>query len=515
VITRGDNRLNRHILFIFLLLGTGIPVPARAADAVEAARAFRQVHPDLILNRFAQFLAVPNVAGDTLNIRRNAAILRDRFVQRGATMEILELPGASPLVVGRLPAPGATRTLGIYVHYDGQPVDSTAWTDGPWSPVLRDGPLSEGGKPIPWPGPGQTTDPEWRIYARSAGDDKAPFAALWAALDALDAADIARTSNLVFFFEGEEEAGSPHLEDYLRTYADRLQADVWLIADGPAHQSRRPQLVFGVRGVTSMQITVYGPEHGLHSGHYGNWAPNPALLLSQLLASMKDADGNVLVEGYLDQADPLSEADREALATVPDVDRALMDEFGLARTEGTGSLAERLLLPSLNITGLASAKVGREARNVIPPTATASLDLRLVRGCKPEVMQELVEAHIRKQGYFIVREDPDHATRLAHPRITKVTRGRGYPAARTSMDDPIVRPLVAAAERAAGEPVILMPSLGGSLPLYLFNEILEKPVVIVPIANHDDNQHAADENLRLANLWYGIDLWAAVLTMED
>jgi acetylornithine deacetylase/succinyl-diaminopimelate desuccinylase-like protein len=158
--------------------------------------------------------------------------------------------------------------------------------------------------------------------------------------------------------------------------------------------------------------------------------------------------------------------------------------------------------------------VGTGARNVIPTMATAAIDIRLVKGNDPEHMQELVETHIEKQGYHVVRKEPDMETRRSHERVAMVTRGHGYPAARTSMSHPIVAPLTRAANLAAGGSVIQMPSLGGSLPLYLFNEKLDATVIILPIANHDDNQHAANENLRIANLWYGIDLMAAIFTME-
>ncbi|MGH9464286.1 MAG: M20/M25/M40 family metallo-hydrolase, partial [Thermoanaerobaculia bacterium] len=173
-----------------------------------------------------------------------------------------------------------------------------------------------------------------------------------------------------------------------------------------------------------------------------------------------------------------------------------------------------LLLPSLNLRGLASAAVGDKAANVIPTEATASLDLRLVAGNDPERMLDLVEEHIRAQGYLIVRQPPDAATRRAHARIARVLREGGYPAARTPMDSPIAGQVIAAARQVAGEELLLVPGLGGSLPLYLFTELLAAPAVIVPIANHDDNQHAADENLRLANLWYGVDLFASLLSME-
>jgi acetylornithine deacetylase/succinyl-diaminopimelate desuccinylase-like protein len=494
-----------RLLLLFLI----VPQLAAAETPVDVAREYRQEHGARILGEYAILLRIPNVEGDSVNLGRNADLLVELFGQRGADMELLEIPGAVPLVTGQLTAPSATRTLGIYVHYDGQPVDESKWPQSPWDPTLYTQDIDRGGVV------GERIDPEWRLYARAAGDDKAPFPALLHALDALQSANIELTSNLVFLFEGEEESGSEHLGDYMEQFGEKLGADVWLILDGPLHQSRKPQLVFGVRGYTSLEITVYGASRNLHSGHYGNWSPNPGMMLAQLLASMKSEEGEVLIEGFHDSVEPIGEAERAALSTVPAVDEALREELGLARTEGGGALlSERLLLPSLNVRGLGSGNVGDLARNVIPKTAIASIDVRLVKGNDPEAMLDLIESHIRDQGYFIVREEPDQATRLANPRIAKVRRATsGYEAARTDMNQPIVGLLTEAVRQATGEDVILTPSLGGSLPLYLFNEILDRPVVIVPIANHDDNQHAPNENLRLANLWYGIDLMAAILTM--
>ena len=501
------------ILLTFALVLT-TPGPMTAAEP-SPVTTYRRAHEAEILRDFAALLRLPNVASDGVNIRRNAEFIRSQLAQRGAAAELWSLPGAPPIVYGTLETPGAERTLGIYVHYDGQPVDTAKWTHPPFEPTLLSAAIEAGGEVIPFPAPGEPTDPEWRIYARAAGDDKAPLPALFTALDALAEAGIARTSNLVFLFEGEEEAGSPHLADYLERHRDQLDVDLWLICDGPQHQSRRPQLVFGVRGVTEFEITVYGATRNLHSGHYGNWSPNPAMMLSQLLASMKDADGGVLVEGFYDSTVAPGEAERAAIAALPEIDPALRRELGLAASEGGGaSLAERILLPSLNIRGFESGAVGAKSRNVIPNQATASLDVRLAKGNDPQAMLDLVEAHVRAEGYHIVRHEPDLATRLAHPRIAKITRGEGYRAARTAMDLPVAQSVIAAAEKASPEPLILMPTLGGSLPLYLFTENLARPVVIVPIANHDNNQHAPDENLRLANLWYGIDLMGALLTMD-
>jgi len=504
-------------------------LPAAAADptasrALTAARAHREARGAEILAEYADLVALPNVASDLPAIRANAAAIAAALGRRGVRAEVLALPGrpeAPPVVYGELPAeagdPGAARTLLLYAHYDGQPVEEARWRQPPWQPTLYTRAIEDGGEPRPLPAPGEAVDPEWRLYARSAADDKAPIGALLAALDALKAAAVPRTVNLKLFFEGEEEAGSPHLGDYLAAYAGRLEGDVgdvWLFFDGPVHQSGRPQLFFGVRGIAQLEITVYGAERYLHSGHYGNFAPNPALELARLLASMKDADGRVTIAGFYDSAAPLGETERRALAAIPPFEDELRRDLGLAASEGRNArYGERMALPSLNVRGFVSGSVGETARNVIPPEATASLDVRLVEGDDPEAMLDLVEAHVRRQGWHVVAEPPDHATRLAHPRIARLVRSPHYRAVRTAMDLPIVAPVVAAAEAAAGREVVLTPTLGGSLPLYLFEDLSGLPLIGVPIVNHDNNQHAPNENLRIANLWYGIDLIAALLTM--
>lgn len=499
------------------LILLALPITGQAQEeAARAARSYREANEARIVRDFAELLALPNVATDADGINRNAAYIRDQLAARGVSAELLRVEGAPPIVLGELQVPGATRTLGIYVHYDGQPVDESRWTHAPWEPTLYSRLMQDGGQEIPFPPEGDRVDPESVLYARSAGDDKAPIGALFPVLDAFRERGITPTSNLIFFFEGEEEAGSPRLSRYLEEFADRIQdIDVWLFFDGPIHQSGRPLLTYGVRGVTGMEVTVYGSARPLHSGHYGNWAPVPGQMLAHLLASMKSEDGTVLVEGFYDTVEPLGDDEVKALAEMPSFDEELKVELGLSWTEGEPqTLAERLLLPSLTIRGIESGNVGARTRNVIPASATAALGVRLVKGNEPEHMLDLVEAHIRSQGYYIVREEPDQATRLAHRKIALVRRDEGYPAARTEMDIPIVRQVTAAARAAAGERgLVLVPALGGSLPLYLFTDQLGKPAIVVPIANHDDNQHAADENLRIRNLWYGIDLYAALLSM--
>jgi acetylornithine deacetylase/succinyl-diaminopimelate desuccinylase-like protein len=482
-----------------LLAACAISAAAQTNPAAAAARRWHEAHRDAIVSEFMQLLAIPNLASDGPGIRRNAAAVQAVLERRGVKSRLLESPGAPPAVYGEIVTPGATRTIVFYAHYDGQPLDPKEWATPPWEPTLRGG---------------RTENPEARIWARSASDDKAPIIAMAAALDAMKAAAVPIRSNLKFIFEGEEEAGSPHLADIIAANKDLLRGDVWLICDGPVHQSRKQQIVFGARGIVTLDITLYGPNHELHSGHYGNWAPNPAMALARLLASMKDDDGRATVAHFYDGIEPLTDTEKRAIAEAPDVDADLRRELWLGRTEGGGrKLVELLNYPSLNIRGMSSARTGAGASNVLPSTATASIDIRLVKGITPEIAARRMLDHIRAQGYTIVENEPDQATRMATPKLARVVVEKGgYPAARTSMDLPISQLVLRTAESARG-PIVKLPTMGGSVPLFMIEQILGVPTITVPIANHDNNQHSSNENLRLQNLWDGIELMAAMLAM--
>lgn len=484
-------------------------------EAVSAARAWRGAHGAEILSEFSRLLALPNYARDAADIQKNADAVEALMKARGFAVRQLKLEGAPPFLYAERRAPGATRTVAVYVHYDGQPAKEKTWSQPPFQPTLYTRAITDGGSKRALPKAGEAIDPEWRLYARSAGDDKAPIIALSAALDALGAAKIAPTSNIKLFLDGEEEVGSPHLGAYLAAHRD-LYADVdlWLFCDGPVHQSGRPQLVFGVRGVTSLELTVYGANRDLHSGHYGNWAPVPGNLLAHLLASLKAEDGRVLVKDFDKDVVPISAAERAAIAKLPPIDADIRKRFGLAATEMNGALLmEQVRRNSLTFRGLESGFVGAAAKNAIPSTASASLEMRLAPGADPKRQQERLEAHIAAQGYTILRADPTPEERLKHARIAKVVRGEGYRGHMSAMDSPAAGTLKTALAAAAPD-LLLVPLLGGSLPLYEFADASPAPIIILPLANYDNNQHGADENLRIGNLWYGIDAYAAVLTME-
>ena len=497
-----------------LLSTTAVGAAAAEGSSVrDRVRAYRVAHEKQIVRELADLLALPNVATKVADIERNADHLTTLLQRRGFQVQRLSAgEGTPPAVYANLQVPGAKRTVMFYAHYDGQPVGQKGWVSDPFKPVIRSGPLGPGVKEIDLASVTGPLDPEWRIYARSASDDKSPVIAMLAALDALRASGIQPSANIKLFLEGEEEQGSEHLGEILRRHAGLLDADVWLFCDGPVHPTRKMQVYFGARGVAGLELAVYGPIRPLHSGHYGNWVPNPAVMLAQLLASMRDDEGRILIPGFYDDVRPLNETEKKAVAAMPPVEEGLENELGLGRTEGNGArLQERLMDPALNVRGLRSAEVGEAAANAIPTEAQASIDFRLVPDQTPEKVKERVEAFLRSKGWFVTSEAPDRETRRAHPRVIRVGWSLDYPASRTDMSLPVSRAVVSAVERAVGGPVIQVPMLGGSVPMYIFTTNLKAPLIGIPIVNHDNNQHGINENVRLQNLWDGIEVFGELM----
>jgi acetylornithine deacetylase/succinyl-diaminopimelate desuccinylase-like protein len=483
----------------------------------EQVRNYRKANENALLDEFMGLLSIPNVVYDTVGIQRTAAYIVKMMEERGIKTTLLDAnsKGTPPAVYGEVIVPNATKTIIFYAHYDGQPVNPNQWAAGiePFKSVFLNASLEKGGEIIPTPKSTDKINPEWRIYGRSASDDKAGVFCILSAYQTLRKLGIQPSVNLKFFFEGEEEAGSVHLAEILEKHKEKLKSDLWIICDGPVHQSGKKQVVFGVRGDVNMEIKVYASKRPLHSGHYGNWAPNPAMLLTQLLASMKDENGKVLIKGFYDDVVPFTEIERKALAKVPSVDEQMKQELGFARPEGGGkSLIELISLPSLNINGISSANVGRMAANVIPTSATAALDLRLVLGNDPQRQIQKVIDHIKSKGYYVTQnESITDEERLKYPLIARVIAQKGYPAQRTKMDLPIAQNVIKAVQTTTNDEIVLVPSLGGSLPLYLFEKHLNTPTITVPIANHDNNQHAENENIRIQNIWNGIETYVALM----
>jgi acetylornithine deacetylase/succinyl-diaminopimelate desuccinylase-like protein len=479
------------------------------------AQDYVQENQGKIVRELVEALSIPNVASDRVNIRKKAELLAGSLQRRGFAASLLETEG-NPLVFGERRVEGARRTILYYIHYDGQPVNPPLWKqDSPWKPVLRDGRMEDGAKEVPGLATLEEFEPDWRIYARSSSDDTSPIVALMTAIDACDAAGIPFTSNLKVILDGEEEAGSPSLVPAIRSYRDQLKADLMLILDGPIHPSNRPTLVYGARGNLTVNLTVYGPKFSLHSGHYGNWIPNPGTRLAQLLASMKDDRGRVLVPGFYDGI-RLSPEDRRILKAVPDDEPALLKLFGVSEPDLVGeSLQEALQYPSLNVRGLESAYVGAQARTIIPDHATAAIDVRLVKETEGEALLAKIRAHIENQGYHVVEADPDDETRARYPKIAKLDspRGEGTSAYRTEMDDREARALADALTRHLGEEPVKIRTSGGTVPIAPFIEALGFPALSVPTVNFDNNQHGENENLRIGHFFRAVTILAATLRM--
>jgi acetylornithine deacetylase/succinyl-diaminopimelate desuccinylase-like protein len=498
-----------------MILATAAACSVGAADdPIARVRAWRSQHEPQILRELFDFLALPNVATNQDDIAKNAQALTRMFERRRFLPDVVATSG-SPVVLAERRAARATRTLTFYFHYDGQPVDPREWTYGPpFAPVVVTA-AGAAGRTLTRDALTAAIDPDWRIYGRSASDDKAPIVAFLAAIDALEASNVPLTSNIRLIVEGDEEAGSPSLETMARQHGDRIRGDALLLVDGPRHASDRPTLSFGARGIMTAIVTVYGPARDLHSGNYGNWAPNPALALAKLLASMKDDRGRVTVDGFYDDVTPLTALERRAIDAIPDVQPTLMQAFGFSRSENPDERLElRHNLPTLNINALdAGGGVGGQGRTIIPASASAKLDLRLVKAIDPAQQFDRLIAHVRKQGFFIVDKEPDAAMRAAHPWMAQVTRSGGYPAGRTPMDAPLAGAIAKALSDAAGGPIVQLPTIGGSAPFYVFTDVLKVPTFGLSVVNFDNNQHGPNENVRIRNVWEAIESMAALLTM--
>lgn len=502
-------------LFTALALATlAAPAVATAQPLRQQVDAWRKQHEREILDEAFALFAIPNVASNPADIAKNVVFLTQAFAKRGVPLVPLRAAsGGSPALFGELKAPGATRTVVFYAHFDGQPVAGGGWDHDPFTPKLNRYRNSAPTDDVPLPAPGDTVDPEVRIRARSASDDKGPIVAMLSALDAMKALGKQRSVNVKFFLEGEEEAGSNHLAEILRTNKDKLAADAWLFFDGPVHVSGAPQIVLGVRGVMGAEVTFYGANRALHSGHYGNWAPNPAVSAAHFVASLRDRDGRVLIPGFYTDVPAASSEDKSLARALSTTDDSVRTSLGLSRTEAdNAALGERIMQPALNLRGIRAGNVGSGASNAVPTSASVSIDFRLVPDQQPARIRRLLEAHLAQQGYTIVR-DPNAATKSAdRGRLAYVTYDSGYTAVRVPSATASVQAVKRVMARSYGREPFTLPILGGSLPLFHFVEQLGATVITVPTVNADNSQHAPNENLRIGNLWDGIALMTELMT---
>ena len=503
----------RYPLSAALTLAAGLGAwQASAAEFHLQVENYRQAHEAQIVDQLEQLARIKSIAANPTGLTEAASRLESLLKERGfETQQLSSGDGAAPMVFGSLKSAGAKRTVVFYAHYDGQPVTPSQWKSDPFVPQMRSGPLSSGEHDIDLKSVHPPFDPEWRVFGRAISDDKASIVAFLAAFDALKASHRKPSVNIKVVWEGEEEAGSPHLAQVLRDNKALMSSDLWLIGDAPVHQSRQPMLYFGARGTLGLTVTIYGPIKALHDGHYGNWVPNPAVMAATLIAQLRDNEGQIMIPGFSDLVRPLTPVELEAIDKLPPIEDALKREFGMGRTEGHESLPLSLMRPALNIRGIRSGQVGAAAANAIPTDAGISIDFRLVPDQTPQSVRAAVETFMTAKGWTLVASEPDLDMRLAHGYIAKLDWEPGYPGFRSDMSSAAAKSVIAAARKAAQGPVALLPMMGASVPIYLFADIFQVPVIGLPIVNHDNNQHAANENQRLKNLWDGIQTYASLL----
>ncbi len=463
------------------------------------------------ISLYREFLAIPNDAGFPEQIPPLNAWIRDAFEARGFETRLLPTAG-SPSVFAERRSPGARDTVLIYLQADGQPVDATAWAQpDPYTAVLKEQDEAGDWQIVDWARLEDTLDPDWRVFARSAADSKGPMTQFLVAVELLASVKPDLDYHLKVLVDTEEELGSPHLADAVHAHRELLASDMLLIFDGPPHASNKPTVSLGARGIATVRLTAWGPRVAQHSGHYGNFVPNPALDLAHLLASMKSRDGVVVIDGFYDGV-TLDDRARSLLASVPDDEDAILASMGLRRADAVAAtLQEAIQYPSLNIRGLSAAWTGRQSRTIIPPSAVAEIDIRLVRESDAERLVALLRQHIEGQGVTVLDHAPTDEERRAHERIVTMTHHVAYGAFRTDPDAPPARMARAGMRHLYGDEPILIRTMGGSIPIAPIIEALGVPAAIVPTVNMDNNQHSPNENLRLGNFLEGIAILMAVL----
>ena len=461
---------------------------------------------------FYDFLAIPNDAHFPEDIEKNIQWCEKAFADRGFSTLRIATP-AVPLLLAEQPQDTSKKTLLVYLQIDGQPVEPSKWfQEDPFLPVLKEKDSSGEWQTIPWSRLEEGYNPDWRIYARSASDAKGPAMAFLKALDLMQDLNQSPNFNLKIIMDFEEEMGSPNLPAAVEANKELLASDMLIICDGPRHISNKPTLTFGARGIATVTLQVFGPRVPQHSGHYGNYAPNPAHRLARLLAGMKDDNGLVTIPGYYDGI-VLDEDTRKILRQVPDDENFIKNNLGISASDKVGeNYQESIQYPSLNIRGLSSAWTGQQVRTVVPANATAEIDVRLVPESDPERLIGLIREYISQQGYHITDSQPTEAERMQYDKIISMSSKISYQAFRTDFDSEVGLWLNKAMIKAFGEEPVKIRNSGGSIPISPFVQTLGVPAVTVPTVNPDNNQHSPNENIRLGNYVAAVKTFYAILT---
>lgn len=458
-----------------------------------------------------QFLTLPNDGNFPEQVAANLAWCDSAFSALNFRTQILKTEGA-PLLFAEKIVRNKGKSVLFYLQIDGQPVDTTKWFQpSPFKPVLKE---KKDGKweIIDFEKLKEDIDFDWRIFARSSSDSKGPAMSFLTALQILDAKNINPEFNVKVIMDFQEELGSPHLPKAVAQNRELLDAEMLFIMDGTRHLSNLPTLTYGARGIATATLRIFGPKYGLHSGQYGNFAPNPVFEASRLIASMKDEHGKVTIPGFYEGVQ-LTESDKRSLAAIPEnIDSTLINLGIAAPDEVAPTYQEALQYPSLNIRGMKSAWVEKEVRTIIPSEVIIEIDMRLVPETPGERQVMLLKKHIENFGYHLVDSVPSIEERSIYTKLASFKYRLGSQPFRTDMDSSIGLFLNSAMNRVFGNNIVNMRTTGGSQPMAPFIKTLEIPAVSIRIPNPDNAIHGPNENLRLGNYREGIMSCFAILT---
>ncbi len=439
------------------------PILQRAAQYVDA-------NMSRFLDELFILIRQPSVSATGEGVPQCAKLLGDMMRETGINTEIVE-GKPYPFVCGSVQTQPHHKTLLVYGHYDVQPPEPLeAWKSPPYAPEIRDG----------------------RIYGRGSGDNKGQ---LFAHIKATEfwLREIGHPPiNLKFVFEGGEESGSPGFEEFALSHRDQVAADACYAADGPMHESGRPTLFFGVRGMLYVRLTVRVSRRDAHSA-YASVLPNAALELCHLVSKLIDSSGRVKVPGFYDGVRSPSQLEREAIARIPPVEDEVKREFGIKAIAGdpnVGYYEKLMFTPVMDLEAIHVGYLGVGHKAAVPSSAKAMLNIRMVADQDPDqIYRSLVRALEAVKGDY---------------ELT-VEKIGSSPPSRTPLDHPAARPFIDATRAMDGDDPILLPSIGaGCHANHVLTRLLGIPTVWAAYAQPDEANHAPNENLRLDHFRRGI-----------
>ena len=468
------------------------------------------------IESFREFLSIKNDANYKNEMKPLIEWGINNFKKYGFEVERLETPEL-PLLLASKVISEDLNTLLIYLQFDGQPVDNSKWDqENPYKAVLKEK-IDNEYRIIDWSRLDNITfddikKEDLRIFARSASDAKGPVMMIINALEIMKRNNIELKYNLKVIMDFEEEISSPNLADAVKKYSSKLKSDALLIFDGPKHPSNLPTLTFGARGISDITLITYGPIVPQHSGHFGNYAPNPVFRMSEILSSMKDSNGRVTIPGFYDGIE-LDKKTLKILAEVPDDEEKMMNDMQFKKPDNVGkNYQESIQYPSINVRGIESGWVREEVRTIVPSECIAEIDVRLVLESDPIRLHNLIKSHIQELGYYVIDRRPTKDERLKHNKIVTFVSSFDYDAFRTDIESEIGKWLVKSLKKTFGIEPVKKRTSGGSVPISPFVNTLGIPAVTVPTVNQDNNQHSPNENIKIENYITGIETYLGILT---